>query len=493
MKHLLSSILIATSVICLSDANLGSTSNTLYWNTNRVDTTEAIEEEISIENCTGFYLDDSNDAFWVIDTYGKNVIHATKENEVRIPIKETALPSDIVVDKDTLYIYDDLLQSVILFDKTGDFLSKVKVPLEVEEEVLWMRQSNPYLLFQTDQERTYLYNKNTKAITTVGFQLERLDLDTYDYNYRIDSDERGNSYYLAANIFEDTSILSGELTIIKTNAKKEPVGYFTIPTMDITGLADTFFQVSDDGICYFLYTMEEEYCIKRIFFRSEPYTYEEEIRQMISEKETEYKRRENSYADLSTTLSKKIVLQNVLEIINYTYSLKNTNIENSKDVEIPKEILYYKDFSDVLPEIKGIPYCWGGCNTLSKATSVYGTFPSALASGKNAGNTDTHGYLKTDSCGLDCSGYITAVFGIPGKKNTSMLLGLGKRVTDTNELSSMDFLLSPGSHVILLHEWGNDGFLTTSEAAVLEGKVVLKTRPLAPFLIQSCYQMRTVK
>lgn len=72
----------------------------------------------------------------------------------------------------------------------------------------------------------------------------------------------------------------------------------------------------------------------------------------------------------------------------------------------------------------GIPYCWGGFDSLdtSSSKSYWSNFAGGLAAGKDAGNIHTSGHNWISSTvGLDCSGFISAIYGFSYKFSTGML------------------------------------------------------------------------
>lgn len=99
-----------------------------------------------------------------------------------------------------------------------------------------------------------------------------------------------------------------------------------------------------------------------------------------------------------------------MEMINYTWQfdyLKNGI--NSEEIIMPR---YLKDGQLV----SGIPYCWGGYVSLDLSNQPQvKNFKDALQKGYIAGNINTSGGYKPLTAGLDCSGFVSAVYKLPQK------------------------------------------------------------------------------
>ena len=138
----------------------------------------------------------------------------------------------------------------------------------------------------------------------------------------------------------------------------------------------------------------------------------------------------------------------------------------------------------------GIPYCWGGFNAIDVGVSGR-TFKNALEKKYVAGNIDTNGYFKYMTAGLDCSGYVSAAFGLKEKQSTKGLSDIGSKISDINKLEQMDMLVYPGEHVIFFMEWINDSTMLIGESARREGKVIIHPKSLNELVVNGMYQMRS--
>ncbi len=105
---------------------------------------------------------------------------------------------------------------------------------------------------------------------------------------------------------------------------------------------------------------------------------------------------------------------------------------------------------------KGMPYKWGGFDTLE-------SFERGVRAGKGAGdlyNADKRrlgGKAVSGSCvGLDCSGFISRCWRLDEKQSTSSLEGLCVKLHSLGELRPGDVLNAIGGHVVLFVKWLDD-------------------------------------
>jgi len=113
----------------------------------------------------------------------------------------------------------------------------------------------------------------------------------------------------------------------------------------------------------------------------------------------------------------------------------------------------------------GIPYKWGGFNNLN-------SFMSGLKQGKYAGdkNTKKRGG-SSRAVGVDCSGFISQVWGLKSKKSTRNLPGVSIHLSSKSDLRQGDILNKHGSHVRLFSHRDNRGNFWVYEASSKDWKV----------------------
>lgn len=151
--------------------------------------------------------------------------------------------------------------------------------------------------------------------------------------------------------------------------------------------------------------------------------------------------------------------QRALNMINLTWTYskdRNGNLDSS-EAGIVSQPSQLNGVNTAV--MTGIPYDWGGSDTVD--TSTYGTpwgnFSDAVSKGAYTGNTTSSGgigYVK-GTAGVDCSGFIQAAFNIGGTKlSTSTLFNYYFKPIALNDIKHMDILNYPGHHVVIFDRWG---------------------------------------
>lgn len=166
-----------------------------------------------------------------------------------------------------------------------------------------------------------------------------------------------------------------------------------------------------------------------------------------------------TFAATQSPISRSAAEQRALNIINlnWTYSsVKNSTLPstNGSSVTQPSQL---KNVSTAT--MTGIPYDWGGLDSLDTSSdgAPWTSFVNAINSGAFAGNVNTsapYGYIK-GTAGIDCSGFVQAVFDINDyKQSTSTLLNSYFTKINLSDLKHMDILDHPGDHVVIFDKWG---------------------------------------
>lgn len=89
---------------------------------------------------------------------------------------------------------------------------------------------------------------------------------------------------------------------------------------------------------------------------------------------------------------------------------------------------------------RSVPYCWGG---FDKAD----TFNAAMRGGKDAGDVKTSGSKRSCTAGVDCSGFLSRLWGLTTKRSTYTLSGASYSIS-RSRMDCADLYLKPGSHAI---------------------------------------------
>ena len=161
----------------------------------------------------------------------------------------------------------------------------------------------------------------------------------------------------------------------------------------------------------------------------------------------------------ANSITRAKVEERALNMINLTWTYsksKNSNIDSKYTslVTMPKQ------FNNITTaKVTGIPYNWGGLDSLdtSSDNAPWSNFLDAVNKGAYAGNVNTEsGYgLIGGTTGIDCSGFVQAAFNINDYKlSTSTLFNKYFVKINLSDIKHMDILDRPGDHVVIFDKWG---------------------------------------
>jgi hypothetical protein len=129
---------------------------------------------------------------------------------------------------------------------------------------------------------------------------------------------------------------------------------------------------------------------------------------------------------------------------------------------------------------KSIPYKWGGFDSVN-------SFKNGLKKGKKAGDKEIIGsYGSKAAVGVDCSGFVSQVWGLQNKKSTRGLPSVSKQLYSLNQLQPGDILNKRG-HVRLFSHRDVRGRFWIYEASSKDWKVSTRSytssslRPYKPY------------
>jgi hypothetical protein len=128
-------------------------------------------------------------------------------------------------------------------------------------------------------------------------------------------------------------------------------------------------------------------------------------------------------------------------------------------------------------EVRGVPYCWGCHGSLAN-------FRQRIEAGTKAGNVCTHDAPRMDVAGVDCSGFVSAAWGLSVHYTTAAIPSIAKALDNPWDLKPGDALNKPGSHVMLFLRFTPDRKAEVMEASTggCNGRVCRNVYPLASLL-----------
>ncbi len=464
-----------------------------------VESSRGIPSEKNIGYTDGFWMD-GNETVYLLEPYENRVLRVQDGVIRSIDLQGCILPSDIVCTDRRMYIYDDLLSAVRVYDRQGGFLFQSDIVLDqAYVKKLDLSEEGVSVITYGGKQITISDLDGTQTIEDTK-ETVKIELEGFDYTEYLDTAADGTVYAVATRLVPDSAIIAGELVLCKLSASGELLDSYILPTEEMMYLPDTYIQVVEDGGVYLLVAGKGKVQVQQVSWTAEQSSALEEVKVRTEILAQEYKKeaRSQMYHKFKPGVTRKEAWKRAQEICNYTWKLRKSNTRVSKSepgVDLPREVIAAMKENEGKTSwkvtMKGIPYCWGGFD--SPYGGMHGeSFRTLIeAKGYVAGNINTTGYLKYYTAGLDCSGFVSAVLGSKKKMSTGALLGFGREIKTHKELSSMDILVCPGDHVIMFREWLEDGVMLVAEAAKRESKTVIHPKSLNEFVVNGLYQMRS--
>jgi len=465
---------------------------------------EAAEAEpgITAGYAEGFWVEDDETAY-ILKTYGNAVLKVSKDGIREIALSATVLPTDIICANGRMYVYDEILSELQVYEEEGEIVSRCKIEFEDDyvRRLLW--EDEKVIVVSYGGARVAIDEESGALISTEEELLPQIDAGEYDYAEYAGTDAEGTVYAVYTSLVKDCSIISGELTMRAVTAEGECVGSYILPIEEYTYLPNRYVQVLSNGNIYLLVPTENSLEVRKIALKETTQSNFAIISETVSELESEYasdarsRRKQGKACKEEVKLTRKEVYKRAQAMAEYGWTLKKTHTNISKadsGVTLPREIQAIKDANAEKDSwsatMTGIPYCWGGFYALDVGFSSI-TFKKAIKNGYVTGNINANGYYKYHTAGLDCSGYVGAALGFEKKVSTTNLADIGSKVSDAKKLEKMDILVYPGEHVIFFCEWIDDATLLVSEANVRNGKVVTHPKTMNNLVVLAKYQMRS--
>ncbi len=168
----------------------------------------------------------------------------------------------------------------------------------------------------------------------------------------------------------------------------------------------------------------------------------------------------------NSKMTRQAMIDNAKKYVVHQFKVGKSNITGSRGIYDENKLI-------ITPIAKsgtytGIPYKWGGNDTLS-------AFDKGLKAGKKAGDKCavrcSGGYVGSSrAVGIDCSGYISQVWGLTRKYSTRNLPRISTQLDSMNDLQPGDIINKSG-HVRLFSHRDNTGRFFVYEASSRGWKV----------------------
>lgn len=383
-----------------------------------------------------FYV--GNDKILLLDTCGRRIMVFSSEGDWQVNIEltdVTGIPQSFECLDDKIYVFDtDHMIYTYSYDGILQRIDSVGIDINN------ISSDGSSLILEEDSSCRYIAAFEENDISKTELELAGGDIetslttdiaDTMVYTDRLIADTE-SEFYMTNQIYETNDII-GEIRITKVTdgevVSSEVIdrdGWYYYPL--------NFYQV-EENCFYYMRDMEDYVQIFKVDFTGEIQDTTLEAR--IDAAESELTNAEESNVQLSsyTTLSKtRIAAYNTaISYVNCTWPLSEKNKTVISGTALPA---YISSTTSLPKTMVGVPYCWGGCVTISE-------FLSQIDAGYQAGNIDTTSSLSrvSNTTGVDCSGFMSKIYGL-SYTTTAGFYNSNYRKTTIANICKADYLLN---------------------------------------------------
>lgn len=303
----------------------------------------------------------------------------------------------------------------------------------------------------------------------------------------LDIDHLGRVFVLGENIPTDaTDVASTFVARYASNGALE--GVYELPLDKHVPLSRRFVTVSPDGEVYFLRTRKGSVDLLGVGFQ--PFR-NGQIIDLAPHSPTlsmaEFAKRKGVSAAMRP-LDRVQVLQTALQFANVRWRVNAGAYGPDPDrvcsgfnrVRRPGYL-----HGKLGQEVTGIPYCWGCHGSLPRIAA-------AISAGRLAGNVCTRNDPSAGVTGVDCSAFVSACWGLSTHFTTMAIPSIARELGNAWDLLPGDALNKAGSHVMLFVRFTPDRRVEVVESSTggCNGKVCRNIYPLGSLLARGYRPVR---
>ncbi|HLV08887.1 MAG TPA: hypothetical protein VKY40_01645 [Halanaerobiales bacterium] len=397
---------------------------------------------------------------------GKIVIYHQNKYEDQIDISDLSQPRDILFTGDNFYVFEDIGR---ITEFSYDDVNIYTIPPGLDKS---LTVSLPVRLIGNYQNReNYILYDNHLLYSIEGTYTDFIQVDSFRqdiltgpvYKQIIGIDESGYIYISGIEIsYEDDQIEIEEL-VFKFDKSGELLA--VAETLDEKNYIAPYkyLDINSRGDVFQLLVLNDRVKVFKLIFRDINEVKSEKGFRNINISSSSFKENLTVTDDLSF---RKELYNRAAELVNYKW-IYNPEIHavNVNEVEIP----YYLKGIKTENELRGIPYCWGGFDSLSTRSinQKWDNFPDAVSRGAIIGNAGITPDYFPGTSGLDCSGFISVVLGLKTRRPSWYFFYKNELLKKIKyrQLALMDILVKNGHMFFYLDE--NDYGITSVESNTL--------------------------
>ena len=376
-----------------------------------------------------------------LSNYATGSIKVYHENrlEGEIDISRFFQPRDIEIFSGSLYIYEDNGRvsrlSLDNEEKRAEYAIPAFLPYEVID-LSWIRDIDGLEISPVPEERSMPirfvsdHGKKELAIVYDNNSLYRpedgrisfLDLNDFQYlealyKQLIGFDENNNIYILGIDVFDSRDTIEIKELVYRFDSSGK-----------LTGIAEPldernyivpykYLYLNGRGNLYQLLVLKDRVKVYRLAFQDVAGHGKGESGKPRPVLES----RGNSGNNTAFAEMREILYRRAVELAEYRWTYKPAHHGvKFADTDLP----YYLKILDREMELKGIPYCWGGFDSLDTRSinQKWANFPDAVEKKVMTGNVGLTDYYFPGTAGLDCSGFISAVLRLESRESILVFL-----------------------------------------------------------------------
>jgi hypothetical protein len=303
----------------------------------------------------------------------------------------------------------------------------------------------------------------------------------------LDIDKHGRMFVLAEDIPQESRHrASAFVARFAANGKME--GVYELPLADSVALSRRFVTVSEDGDVYYLRMRRAEAVVLGVGFRPLHDDALVDTRARTESHTNTTPRRKGVAIAAGQPLTRQRIIATAFAFEGARWHLTPSAYGDDPDTACAgiHRIRRPAYLNGALGhEVRGIPYCWGCQGSLTEILTE-------IDRGELAGNVCTHNTPRSGVVGVDCSAFVSAVWGLQTHFSTAAIPSISTPLSNVWDLQPGDALNKPGSHVMLFLRFTPDRKAEVMEAApgACNGRVCRNIYPLSSLLARGFEPVR---
>lgn len=302
----------------------------------------------------------------------------------------------------------------------------------------------------------------------------------------LEIDSQGRFFVLGENVPTDYTDTPASF-VARYSAAGALEGVYELPLTETVGLSRRFVTVSPDGDVYFMRTRKKQVDVLGVSFRplKSRAMVDTAGRSNLTLKDFAGRRGANAAVRPKT---RQQVIESAFAFANVKWRVNQSAYGRDPDTVCVgfnrvRRPGYLR--GRLNQEVQGIPYCWGCMGSLAQIAT-------ALERGMLAGNVCTRSDPRRDVAGVDCSAFVSAVWGLSTHFTTIAIPAITQELSNPWDLQPGDALNKPGSHVQLFLRFTADRKVEVMEASpnACNGRVCRNVYPLAALLARGYKPVR---